>query len=271
MPQMSAADNPALAKQMLDSIDQITASPDKGMPPLAETPIDTQYELCGGYLEDDGATWTTTFQVRELTGRDEEFLARIKESHRILLGVLERGLVRVGDHQATTEIADSLLAGDWETVLLAIRAVTFGQVYESVVSCISCGEDYEIKIDLISDIPRKTARPEDIIFEVVGRHGTSYRVTNAYGAVQRKIMSANPDTPVAEANTLLLKECLLAIDGQPLVSAGQVLDLPMMDRRTILNEIDERRVGPKLREVRTKCPLCDVEQPTPLSVAALFQ
>ena len=80
---------------------------------MAETPLDTQFQLCGGYLEDDGSTWTTAFQVRELTGRDEEYLARIKDSHRILLGVLERGLVKVGDHQATSDIADGLLGGDW--------------------------------------------------------------------------------------------------------------------------------------------------------------
>ena len=69
-------------------------------------------------------------------------------------------------------------------MLVAIRAVTFGEVYESEVTCLHCGELYEIKVDLLKDIPQKKIDRSEVTFKVTGRHGNVYRVSDAYGATR---------------------------------------------------------------------------------------
>lgn len=270
MPQVRLQDRPDLAEKMAKAVKDVQ-KPQSGSsePPVADTPPSLTYPLCGGYLADDGQ-WVTEFTVRELTGRDEEALARLKEPSKVLTTILERGLVAVGDEKATPEVVDGLLAGDWETVLLAIRIATFGNTATRRLLCRQCNAEYEVEIDLTENIERRTAGKDDLTFTVKGRHGTEYTVTHAYGQLQRKIMASVDDITVTSANTTMLSECVVAVNSRPLLGSQEALDLPMADRREILREIESRRVGPQMQEVTTSCPDCGSEQSASLTVAALF-
>lgn len=267
MARVSAAANPHLARQVLRQVDEVV---DENPRPVPEPPEDLVFQLCGGYFSDRGK-WESEFEVRELTGRDEEILGRIQDPARLLIGVLELGLVRVGQDKSSREVVDGLLAGDWETVLMAIRIATLGRTIDMKLVCTSCSEPYEATVDLVNDIQRKTTEQADVDFVIEGRHGTRYQMTQAYGSTQRKVLELGIKVSGAETTTMFLKECIQAINGRPPLGADDIRSLPMADRQLLMSEIEDRRVGPMLREVRTKCPACGEEQPSPLGVAALFR
>lgn len=266
---MSAAANPELANRIIrEAVDKPAQEAALAQIKPPET---TVFRLCGGYLGPDGKTWETEFEVRELTGRDEEYLGKIGNgSLRVFTAILERGLVRVGSQRGGAQLLDSLLAGDWETVLLAVRAVTFGRAVVLKTTCQSCEQSYSVDIDLIDQVGRAECGKEDLTFQVIGRHGTVYNVCLPYGSTQRRMMERENLTN-GEANTILLADCILDINGVPPLGTESVLNLPLADRREIVREIDARKIGPDLRGVRTKCPYCDAEMDSPLSIAALFQ
>ena len=264
---MTVAINDPEVQQFLREANEAEAK--AAEPPKIDSPPDTVFDLHGSFLQEDGR-WVKTFEVRELTGRDEEALAKIKDPGRLMTTLLERGLVRIGTQDATPGMLDDLYAGDWETILIALRIVTFGEIVSTEWSCGSCRNPYEAEIDLRTDIPIRGSK-EDEETTVQGKR-VVYEITPLMGSGQRKIMEmiASGST-VAELNTISLFECVQSIDGRPVVGMDAIRDLPMADRRALLDAITERRVGPDLQGVRTKCPTCGTEQQSPLSVAALFQ
>lgn len=266
MPQISVAENPTLAKQILKDI---AMSEPRSQPDL-RGPVDPVFSLCGGYQQGDGK-WTSEFEVRELTGRDEEYLGRITEPTRVFIAMIERGLVRIGTDRSSPEVVDGVLAGDWETILTAVRVVTFGETIETNPVCKSCIEEYVSIIDLKTALPFKTITRDQCLFDITGRHGTKYGVCLPYGSTQRRVMGMGVNPTQAEVNTIILGDCVQAINGVPLMGVDQTRDIPLADRRLIIREIEARRVGPRFQEVMTQCPACGAEQESSLSIAALFQ
>lgn len=242
-------------------------------PPSTEAeitpPPSAVFQLDGGYMGIDGR-WLTEFEVRELTGRDEEALGRVASSSRFILELLERGLVRVGDVPGKDAL-DGLQAGDWESILLAIRSVTFGDAVDFTPMCFTCQTKYEITVHIREDLRHVALEgPQDLHFEFTGRHGSVYHVVLPTGSTQRKLLQ-NMELSMAEQNTVLLADCIESVDGRPFMGKGTVLDMPMADRRGLLAELSDRKPGPRLEEVTTLCPSCGAENAFPLSIAALFR
>ena len=79
-------------------------------------PSASEVDLPGGYLNFDGKLITTA-EVRELTGADEEAIAKAGSTAKSLHVLLERGLVKLGDKEATKDDIDLLLSGDRDAIL----------------------------------------------------------------------------------------------------------------------------------------------------------
>lgn len=252
-----------LIAQAVDRIDQPA-------PPFAPTPppIGT-FSLAAGYLDPATGVWIRDFTVRELTGRDEEALARITNTGTLIGELLNRGLVSVGNIPADPGLLDLLALGDWETVLLAIRAVTFGQRSDFDWRCLKCEASYDFTLDLEAVPTVRHDSPEDATFELtVGSH--SYQVALPLGATQRKLLMM-ADRSVPEQNTVMLADCLSTVNGVPALGKETALGLPMRDRRELILMINQQRPGPRLNEVTTTCPACGATNNSPISVAALFR
>ena len=239
--------------------------------PILEEPPNTVFQLAAGYMQDDGA-WTKTFEVRELTGRDEEALARVPDFGRAIALMIRRATVRLGKDPVTDERLDSLVAGDWDTILTAIRSVTFGPEIELSPTCDQCHASYEVTVNLMKDLNIRTANPEDQTWTLQGKRH-AYSMTLYTGATQRRILEAMADSSqtVAALNTEVIADSITAIDGMPVLGLDMIRDLPVPDRRMLLDSIQERRVGPDLQGVKIKCPTCGHEQSYPLSATALFR
>lgn len=237
-------------------------------------PSPDQFRLSGGWHGPTG-TWDRDFRVRELNGYDEEALAKMVTNGAFLSEIMLRGLVSVGDTPASRELVDSLQAGDWETVLLAIRRVTFGNTADFWWSCTACDNRFEFTFDIDAVGWNEYETAEDMEFSVTvsrGRPGTgnTYDVEMPTGGTQRRMLN-QLDHSNAEQNTTLLIDCVTRVNNRASLGRETVLQMPMGDRLAVIQEINARRPGPRLTEVTTVCPSCAAVNATPLSIAALFR
>ena len=189
---------------------------------------------------------------------------------RSLNTLLSRGLVKIGNEDATPTHLETLLSGDRDAILLAIRRVTFGKEFDLIIRCPQCTEQQGCSIDLLEDIPVKVLEnPDDRVWKVKTKLG-EVTVTLPTGNTQKKLMD-NSEKTSAEVNTILLGECIIAIDGSPVIGGQAALQLGMADRIKLLNEILERNPGPRLGEVKKSCKACGAEIPLPLGLTDLFR
>ena len=267
---VDAQSNPALlnklaAEAMAPSQAEVTAT----KPVAVITPPDLTVELPGGLYDPfDGVTKTA--EIRELNGADEEAIARITDAGKALLTVLERATVKIGEKPANKESLDTLLSGDREMLLLAIRKATFGSTVEVGPGfCPSCDAEQTFTIDLTEDVTVKTLNEEDREFTLDCKVGKVV-ISLPNGYVQKSIVTATNKNS-AELDTLLLKGCILSINDGPIVTIDHIKKLSLQDRRDIITEITTRNPGPQLGNIKKPCISCGLEVPLPLTLADLFR
>ena len=266
--EINAAENPALANKLVEQALAEQEVVTKAKKPKVQLPPDTQVELAGG-LEDPFEGNIYTAEIRELTGADEEAISKVSDPGKALLLVLERAVVKIGDNKADKDSLDTLLAGDRELLLLAIRKITFGNEVVLGPNCPECGEDQEFHVDLDKDIEIKKLKEEDRYFSVDCKVG-KVELTLPKGTVQKALINST-NKSVAELDTILLKHCIVNINGESVISLDQVRNLSIKDRRELIKAITDRNPGPQLAKVTKKCSACDREVSLPLTLAGLFQ
>lgn len=231
-------------------------------------PVESVFDLPGGYISPIGEVGTDA-EVRELTGRDEEAIAKANGLSKVLNTVLQRGLVRVGEVDKIDDIVlNNLLAGDRDYILLRIYAATFGKEVLMTRICPTCAKDVEVSLDLLSIPVKRLDDAHDRTFVVKCSIG-EVAVELPTGHTQRELMSANEKT-IAELATLLLANTVIGINGER-VPGASVLDMPIRDRRKISEAVAERSPGPQMTDATAECSSCGEMLEVPLSVAALFQ
>ncbi len=270
---INAADNPALANQLLEEVNKMVvqeavgATPEVVIPSLPETTV----KLPAGLYDPFEATVIKTAEVRELTGADEEAIVKISDPGKALLTILERATVSIGDEPSSKEKLGMLLAGDREMLLLAIRKATFGSEVEVKAVCDKCPEVQTFKIDLDTDVEIKELDDpiNDRRFTMKLKAGSA-KVNLPSGDVQTKIINAT-DKNSAELDTMLLTSCVAEINDQPVLSSARIQSLGITDRRDLLEEIAKRNPGPLLSEIKKACGTCGQEVNLPLTLAELFR
>lgn len=264
---ISAANNPTMANQLIqDAMKEELPTYE----PQIKAPSDTTVELPGGYLTPTGEVIRTA-EVRELTGKDEEVIAKSSSMGKAILTVLQRGTVKIGDLDADEKVLDSLLAGDRDAILLGILRATFGSKVETGVYCSGCQAIKEVEIDTDRDIKtRVLVDPiEDRVFKVKGRKG-ELLVQLPTGRLQKELI-LNSDKTAAELNTLVLEQTVLKINDIDVLSKSQVQNLGVADRRTVTEEINKRAPGPQFEDMTIKCPDCESEVTVPVNLGTLFR
>jgi hypothetical protein len=271
VPTLHAGTNPDAAQKVLDqALNDVQPRASVDEPPTPYPPSDTQIELPFGYLDPLGGVHRVA-EVRELNGNDEEALARIPGDNigRYLSTMLERGVVRIGEHKTTPEILDELPMADRDVLLIGIRRATYGEHIELVLKCLGCRETIQASVS-VDDIPMKV--PEDHTvrsFTVQLRSGEA-ELSLPTGKVHREITV--PDKNSAELNTILIASCMYRLNGISLSGPSQARGLSMRDRKTVLLEIIEHMYGPQLGDVApVECPTCGEEIPVRLTMGDLFR
>lgn len=265
---ISAADNPALASDLIQQA--LAGEPEEERGVEISLPGELTVALPAGVLKDDG-TVVRTARVRELTGRDEEAIYRHNTAPAALNTTLVRGVTHIGDEVATEQMLDRLLIADREALLVGIFKATFGSPAPLQTYCGKCKEPKEALVDIDTDIKTKVlADPiNDRVFEVQGTRNT-FLVTLPDGITQKQL-SEDPSRSGPELSTILLKNCIVKIDGHPVYSDAQIQNLGVRDRRTLGKEIDLRNPGPIFEATTAECPDCGAEVVVPISLGALFR
>jgi hypothetical protein len=265
---LNAGNNPGLANSLVDQALAVSEKPVE--PANIVPPFNNVVILPSGYIGSDGRL-ITSVEVRELNGVDEEALSKIDTLVRLWSLVLSRGVVKIGDDEVTEQILDNLLLGDRETLILGIYRATFGNVSNVDAYCQGCKEFKTVAIDLAKDIKTKLLLDPitDRTFEVYGRKN-KYLVTLPTGAAQKE-MGIDPNRTDAELKTLLLQNCILEINEQPVISKLQIKSMGIADRATVVDEISKRVPGPQFEDFEIDCPNCSGKVVVPVSLGAIFR
>lgn len=234
-----------------------------------KAPSDTTVTLPGGYITLENEIIKTA-EVRELTGADEEVIAKSGSISKSLQTLLQRGLVKLGNEDVTKDHLDNLLSGDRDMLLLAIRKITFGETFDVVVTCPFCKERQDCSINLTDDVPvKKLDSVSDRFWEIKTRLG-KVKVSLPTGVVQKKLMD-NIEKTSAELNTIILSNCIIALNDRPVIGTQVALDLGMADRTKIIEDLLDRNPGPRLGEVKKACKACGEDIALPLGLTDLFR
>ena len=234
-------------------------------------PSNPLVELPGGFINADGDL-VTTVEVRELTGEDEEIISKSATGSKAMTTMLVRGTVAIGEDSPANEDFDKLLSGDRDSILIGIRALTFGEDLEYSAVCPSCSLQQILPINLKEDIKYVTLEDpiRDRTWNITLKNGDVASVSLPTGKTQRRITEAPESTTSAELTTMLLSSCINAINGSP-AKPSTALKLSIADREKLVTEISLRNPGPRLSEVSKACQACGESVPTPLSLGALFR
>lgn len=265
---INAAANPAMANNLLNQV--INEQIEDDFNPEIKSPSDTTVELPGGLITPAGEVLRTA-EVRELNGRDEEAISKASNVGKALETIIQRGTISIGNLQAESSVLDRLLAGDLDALLLGIIKATFGANIDIPSYCDKC-EDYKIvTVDLNTDIKFKLlADPiNDRVFTVQGKKDT-FTVSLPTGITQKALIK-NADKTEAEQTTILLEDCVIKINDNPVYSSVQVQNLGMVDRKNIVREINKRVPGPQFTDITVTCPECEGEVTVSINLGTLFR
>jgi hypothetical protein len=262
-------ENPEAANAQIAALLSDSASPEDSAPkPMMEPPPDGRVTLPGGGQK---------IEVRELTGADEEALARVQGTFsRWLATMLELAVEKIDDKTADADAVGKLLVGDRDFLLMAIRKVTWGPEIElHGIECTNCGEAFD-PIVHTDDIPvKKLQSPSDSAFTVALRNGRSASVRLPNGHDQAVYLDKE-DMSNAHRNTLLLQRCVASITdaaGMEMPVEGfpsMVRDMSLPDRTRVLREINDRMPGARYDEVPVTHPDCGETSVIRIGPVALF-
>lgn len=263
----NATENAAQANQLLA---EVMAEPVQEETAQITSPADTTVTLPGGYVAFTGEVHRTA-EVRELTGRDEEIIAKAGGSSRIFSAILTRGTVSIGEMPAEERLLDNLLIGDREAILLGIYKATFGPTATVNSWCTGCSTTKEIELNIDADIKTKVLVDpvNDRGFTLKGKKN-NYTVMLPTGATE-KALAVDPTKNYAEKVTILLESTVVEINGSPVVSKSQVQNLGLVDRNKIAEEIAKRNPGPIFEDIKMACPDCEGEIVVPVNLGAIFR
>lgn len=245
--------------------------------PVMGSPPASTYELPCGLLGPDGKL-VKDVTVRELNGYDEEKLARLDANTNVANYVTELCLAAVtslGPEPPTRDQIRSLLIGDRDYLVMAIRRTTYGNMVEFELSCDACETKSAIEIDLTEDVKViEMSDPYTRSFEMEISHSGRVKIELLNGFAQEAFSENTKKVKTqAEINTLMLAKSVSEINGKPTFGTEDpVRNLPSGDRAKILDFISEIQPGPQLQEpVPVPCATCGKEYPISLGLSNMFR
>jgi hypothetical protein len=109
----------------------------------------------------------------------------------------------------------------------------------------------------------------DRVFTVEGKKNI-FTVQLPTGITQKELL-LNADKTVPELNTILLENTVVKINNNPVLSKNQVQNMGMVDRKKVIEEINNRVIGPKFEDLTVTCPDCESEVTVPINLGTLFR
>ena len=227
-------------------------------------------EFLAGYEDEDGVVHTE-FEFREMTGADEEAIARntVKNSgSKVISTILDRCIVRIGTILKSetkpakwTEIIKSLLVADQDYAVMEIRKLSVGSQITVKHVCPSCNKELttEVDVDELEVVPFGGDRV--IEFELKKGYKDKDGNVYTYGKVRfpngldREILEPVARNNISTANTLLLSRLVVELGDLKHVNDAIMRNLTSGDRSAIMEALSENKFGINF-ETEVDCPNC---------------
>ncbi|HOC93340.1 MAG TPA: hypothetical protein PKH33_13375 [bacterium] len=203
--------------------------------------------------------------IREMTATEEGFLASQKmlKSGEAFEKILRNCVV-----EKDIDL-DNLLVGDRYYLMLAIRRLTYGDDYDFKVRCASCGQTFNMSVNL-AELPIKKLEGDPDATHTITLPRTGKKVTFRLlrGRDEKKIAATLRKTP-QEIIRLSLYLHTVAVDGNENFSEKFFETLPGADSQYYRREIDAVTCGVDT-VVEVECPECDNEFEVQLPISENF-
>ena len=248
-----------------------------GPTPLIEEPPDTALVLPRGLYV--SGTFKRQAVVRELTGVDEEQLAKSKDNSNMFDLVIALGTVSIDDFDLTAmPVVERqtwlrmLLLGERDQLFLAISKATFGEGRTINFTCSMCNEAQEAELLLSEDFKPKEVDPSLSMesFEHTTTRGDVLIVRLVTGEDQNEAFTRK-GASIPEQNTIILARCITKLNGGLVPDpTGYARALSIKDRELLLAEMVVRQPSIDLG-VSTQCAACGANQMLNISWGLLFR
>jgi len=232
-----------------------------------------RFVLPGGYVDEQNNVYDVAY-LKEMTGNDEDILsARNMSVSCKLKMVLANCIVRLErsdttdspliEREAIEKALDGMTSMDKLVLLVGLRMVTLGRMYDMRVKCPQCENEHQVTVDLsafeVLPMPDKRKRT----YEVMLPSGKKAEMRVFLGGDEEKmekIRNAGRDVP---SYAILVR--LNKLDGQtPTLEA--VKNLGTRDRLKLRAEYSKVEGGMNT-EVEVTCPSCGNKSVGDLDVA----
>lgn len=227
-----------------------------------------EYKMLAGYRDENGVLHDT-FALRPMTGEDEEYLARFKNSPmaKIITMLLERCVESIGSiNQADVkkkdwhDIIDNLYVADQDYMMMRLREISIGEELEIVHRCPECNQS--IKTILTVD--------ELNVIDWDGEDGIEFELPRGYTDSEGKIhktgiiryprgIDREATVPIASKNgargrTIMLSR-LCEFDDGTKMTEDIMRKLTLGDRNYLDKLLAENQFGLDM-SVDVECPNC---------------
>lgn len=248
-----------------------------GPTPLIEEPPDTALVLPRGlYMS---GVYKRQVVVRELTGVDEEQLAKSKDNPNMFDQVIALGTVSIDDLDLSSLPVSErqtwlrmLLLGERDQLFLEISKATFGETRLINFTCSMCDETQEAELVLSEDFKPVEIDPSLSMesFEYTTMKGDTLIVRLVTGEDQNEALTRK-GASIPEQNTIILSRCITKLNGGLVPDPmGYARSLSIKDRERLLSEMVSRQPSIDLG-VATKCAACGADQMLNVGWGMLFR
>lgn len=245
-----------------EEVEALNQAIEDKLPEIA-TPESTSVRLMRGLVDPASGDWQMDAQVRELTGADEEYLARIEAKQGVtyaeyMSALLRRATVSVGSIDITSnpDALDNLIIGDRDALFLGIIKCTYGVERTFNARCNACEQKNDVTVNLDQDFTYE--KPSIDLHKPIPvqlRNGLVVNLRLPTGADSSYV--ANKATSPANQSTLMIARCTVWPDGDKPVNVEEwARGLSIVDRNTIVKTLTDLTIGPKIGEVNVHCAHC---------------
>ena len=222
--------------------------------------------------------WKRKLILKELTGQDEEALAKTRDPADFFDIVVALGVERLGDlemdefsQSERVAMFQQLLIGERDQIFLGVLRATFGDERTLGYTCTLCGSKQELILSLTDDF--KAKQIDDLTTDTHTMSTSKGEVIEyrlATGADQADALSKKGATQ-AEQNSIVLSRVITAVDGKDVFDAMVfVRRMGIRDRQALLEDLVAKQPSIDL-EVTTDCSSCGGSQTLSLGWADLFR
>jgi hypothetical protein len=231
--------------------------------PEIASPESNHVRLMRGLIDPVSGDWQMDAEVRELTGSDEEYLARIESKQNVtyaeyMSALLRRATVSVGNIKIADNptVLDNLIIGDRDALFLGIIKCTYGPERTFSTRCTHCEQKNDVTINIDEDFAyEKSSVDLHKPIPVTLKNGKVINLRLPTGADSAYV--ASTATNPANQTTLMIARCTVWGEGEkPLNVEEWARDLNVVDRNKLVKTLTDIVVGPQMGEVNVHCAHC---------------